>query len=88
MGFGRCFTCCFTSLDASRFLWALDVKQRNGCWNWQSTMWVASFAYSLIGLLLRFWFWFAQGSADMCTGSPTMLNLARFYWAHFIPESE
>ena len=63
-------------------------SNHSGCWNWQSTMWVASFAYSLIGLLLRFWFWFAQGSADMCTGSPMMLNLALFYWAHFNPESE
>ena len=63
-------------------------SNHSGCWNWQSTMWVASFTYSLIGLLLRFWFWFAQGSADMCTGSPMMLNLARFYWAHFNPESE
>ena len=53
------------------------------CFDWTSVMWLASFSYALVGLLLRLVFWYMRHFPIMYTQYPLLLKMSRFYWAHF-----
>ena len=64
--------------------WGLVIAcpQGNGCFQWYSAMWLSSFSYTCIGLLLRISFYTARRKPILYTNR-VFLNMARFYWAHF-----
>jgi len=46
-------------------------------------MWLASFSYALVGLVLRLVFWYMRHRPIMYQRYPLLLKMSRFYWAHF-----
>lgn len=54
-----------------------------GCFHWESIMWLASFSYALVGLILRVIFWVARQIPSTYRRHPLLLKMSRFYWAHF-----
>lgn len=54
-----------------------------GCFHWESSMWLASFSYALVGLGLRLAFWWMRHHPILYRRCPLLLKMGRFYWAHF-----
>jgi hypothetical protein len=65
--------------------WGLIVAcpQEKGCFHWNSAMWIASFSYTVVGLSLRLTLYTARRKPILYSSSKLILNMARFYWAHF-----
>jgi len=62
---------------------ACTSPSNKGCFHWRSSMWLASFSYAVVGIILRIMFWLMRHYPVMYNRYPLLLKMSRFYWAHF-----